>query len=564
IPVLTKLGAGIDVYRLSNAVKTALDAHPYIYTTLFADENGDIRARRNASPKSDIPVITCDELPKNNELVRPFDLLDSPLYRAAIYKTNDGNYLFLDFHHIISDGTSEAILFSDIDSAYSGKPVTAESYTGFEAALEEEKSRATDRYAKAKAYYDGVFAGCETECLPPKSPESEKAEAASLTFALGVDESTVGEYCDKHKLTQNAFFNAAFGYTLSRFGLSQNLVYTTVYNGRSDSRLASSFAMLVKTIPVLINAENDENVSEWIHALQNQMMNSMANDLYSFAEISHAYGIKSDILFVYQGEDFTVDSIGGEHVEMKPVLPDVAKAPISVNVYRRCGGYDIVADYRRDMYSAAYIECLVDGFAQAIRSFIRSANLRDVSLLSENAKARLAKINDTKRDFENIPVHRFVERHAASHPDKTAVIGNGKKLSFGELNKSANKIAHSLIKHGVTKDTVVGLLLERGVEISLVELGILKAGGAFLGLLPSYPDDRIDFCLCDSESPIVITTADILEKRAALFCGDKPYRALTLDELLTEENDENPDISVPTDSLTYCITRPARRASRKA
>ena len=551
MPLLMRLSPRVDLDRLETAVAAALDAHPYAKATLFADDEGNVRARRNDGAPSAVARVACAALPPKDELVRPFTLLGGPLYRAELYETGDGNYLFMDFHHILSDGASEAILLADIDRAYAGNAPAKEVYTGFEAALDEEAARNTDRLSQAKAYYDGVFSGCDTECLPPKSPEGTGAGTVRRACALNASE--LRAYLEKRRLTANAFFLAAFGVTLSRFGLFDDAVFATVYNGRSDARLASSLAMLVKTLPVLVRTGEDRPVSELIRDTQNQLMESMANDLYSFAEISRAYGIRSDVLFVYQGDEFAFDSLCGEPAQSVPVMPTVAKSPIAVTVSLVAGAYELSADYRKDLFCAPLMDALLSAFEQTLVGFVREERVSALSLLSPEAETRLSEINHTKGDFERLPAHVFFERYAASQPGKTAVISNGESLTFDELNRLANRVAHALRRAGVKENAIVGMLLDRTVRIPAAEIGIWKAGGAFLGLLPSYPDERIEFCLTDAESPVVITTGDILAKRPALFAGDRPYRALLFEELIREENDKDPDLPIDADSLCYSI-----------
>ena len=553
IPVLIRLSDRLDPDRLLSAIRTALDAHPYVKTTLFADAEGNIRARRNDAAELTVNHIKRDKLPAADEMVRPFRLLDSPLCRIALYETRDGNYLFMDFHHIISDGTSENILLADISKAYAGQTVAPEKYTGFEAALDEESARATDRYEHAKAYYDSVFKGCEPSCLPPKAPTPGGTGAASVIRAAETAPSAVEACCKRNKVTPNALFNAAFGWTLSRFGQFDDAVFTTVWNGRNDSRLAACLTMLVRTLPVLVRTGENRPVSDLLHETQEQLLDSMANDLFSFAEISSAYGIRSDILFVYQGDNFTFDAFCGEKAELVNVMPDVAKAPVTLTVDLQDGKYLLKADYLRSMYSEAFIESLLDVFCLTLNGFIEKTKPEEISLLTGKAAQRLEEINDTAREVEDIPVHALFERQTALHPDRTAVIADGRKLTYHELNSAANRVAHGLREFGITRDNIVGMILDRTVEIDIVELGIIKAGGAFLGLLPTYPDERISYCLEDAGSPAVITTEEIRNARPELFSADRPYRTFTVEELLRNENEKNPDLPVPTDSLVYCI-----------
>ncbi len=556
MPMLMKLGTGLDARRLAAAVKAALSAHPYVRTTLFADAEGNIRARRNDAAAPEVSLLTCEKLPAADQLVRSFPLLGAPLYRIAVYETGEGVYLFMDIHHIISDGTSQAILLKDIEKAYFGGAPEPEKYTGFEAALEEEKTRASERFAAAKRYYDSIFTGCETECLPPGAPESDQPLAGSITRVCAVRPEAVRSFCESGSFTPNAFFNAAFGFALSRFTGPDEVVFTTVYNGRSDPRLASSVTMLVKTLPVLVRTEADRPVRGLIRETGEQLMNSMANDIFSFAEVSSAYGIRSDMIVVYQGDEFAFDSLCGEKAELIDLMPGMIKAPLTVNIFLKDCCFELRADYRKDMFCAELVGQLLAAMDAAAQEFLVREKLSDVSLLTEADEKKLAAMNDTARSFENIPAHRFFERQAASCPDRTAVICGGKQLSYAELNRRANVLAWALIARGVGRDSVIGLMLDRSAEVLVTELGILKAGGAFLGLLPSYPDERAAFCLTDSDCRIVITTQQLKEERTDLFSADRPYLVLTLEEIFSQagtDADRDPDPDISPDSLAYCI-----------
>ncbi|MGM9581056.1 MAG: non-ribosomal peptide synthetase, partial [Anaerovibrio sp.] len=297
IPMLYRLGAGVDTGKLKKALAQVIDAHPYMKTTLFLNEQGEVRAARNDSARPVVEMIACDKLPGNDELILPYELLGDRLYRAQIFETGDGNYLFLDCHHIISDGISFSIMLADINSAYAGEAVEPEGYTGFEAALDEARLRKTDAYSKAKAYYDAVFAGCETDYLPVNDQELPEPAVDDFYYESSLSVAEIEKFCNGHGLTLNAFFNGAFGYVLSKYNNKDEALYTTVYNGRSDARLERAVTMLVKTLPVHCDTAGERKIIDLLTDTRDQLAGSMANDIYSFGEIARAYGIKSDILF---------------------------------------------------------------------------------------------------------------------------------------------------------------------------------------------------------------------------------------------------------------------------
>ena len=118
IPYLLKLNKKVDLDRLAAAIDSTIEAHPYLKTRLFMDENGDVLQKRDDGLTCKTQIING----MNREtLVRPYMLFNEQLFRFEIYRTCDGNYLFLDIHHIIADGTSLGIILNDINRAYSGE-----------------------------------------------------------------------------------------------------------------------------------------------------------------------------------------------------------------------------------------------------------------------------------------------------------------------------------------------------------------------------------------------------------------------------------------------------------
>ena len=552
VPCLFKLGDNVDVNKLKKAVENTINAHPYIKTKLLINKDGEIRAKRNDEEKAEVEVAECAQLPKDEELVIPFTLLDSNLYRAYIYKTESGNYLFLDLHYIISDGTSFAVIIQDINSFYDGEEIEAESYTGFEAALDEEKARKTDAYTKAKEYYDSIFSGSDTEFLPVKDKNEPKPAVGKLELECDFSVESVKKYCDDNNITLNAFFNGVFGFVLSKYNYKDEALFTTVYNGRNDSRLSRAVTMLVKTFPVHCNTDGEQKISDLLLDTKNQLMESMTNDIYSFAEISRAYDIKPDIMFVYQGDNFEFDRVGGEKAENIPLTLNAAKAPISVNVFIRNNRFVLVSDYRSDMYSNNAISGMLECIGATAVEFLNKTYLKEVSMLSEKSKEILYSFNDTDVPIEQTTCNKLFEKQAAENPDKTAVIANKTSLTYKELNENANRIAHSLIESGVKPDDMVGVMMPRTVYAYAARQGVLKAGGAFMPLDPKYPDDRISYIFDDSKSKLVVTTEQIANERKALFekCG---VAVLTLEEMLKSDKIDNPDVEISPSNLCYCI-----------
>ena len=551
IPLLIRLDNSIDPAKLEEAVRKAIDAHPYLKAELFADQNGEIRARRNDSAEANVTRIVSASKPSFEDLMKPFRLLGMPLYRAEIHETAECPYLFLEMHHIISDGTSCSILLEDITRAYLGEEVVPETFTGYEIAQDEKAARESNRLNEAKAYYDSVFAGCETECLPPKSPSDKPVKVISRN--MNVDPAALLAYCEKNRISMNVLLNGAFGFTMNRFIRDHEAIYTTVYNGRSDARTSRSVSMLVKTLPVASRTEENRKITAYLSELSDQLLGSMANDIYSFAEISADYGIRPDVMFVYQGDSFAFDSVCGKPAVTEKGPEEETKAPVLMSTELRDGVLACDLSLDGTMYDEAFADALLSAYVNAVHEFTAKEMLAEVSLLSETGRDFVQKINDTKADYPRLSVAEMFALRVKENPDRIAVCDSSAAYTYDELNRLSNRIAHCLSERGVCKDQVVGMMLNRSAMLDGAELGILKAGGAFLGLLPEYPDDRVDYCLRDADSKLVITTEAILSSKPDLFASDKPYQAVTLETLCADPYEKDPETPVSDSALAYCI-----------
>lgn len=560
IPILLELSDNIDTQRLISAIVKAVNAHPYMMTRLFMNESGDIRQSAADGEKfdeNDVEVITADSIDGiKGTLVRPLMLMGGRLFRIKLIKA-DKNYLFVEMHHIISDGTSMLIFFDDISKAYKGQELETERYSGFEASITEEKQRNSEYFEKAKKYYTDIFDGCDADCLPGGDLK-EKPQPLSDSVRLYGEYCTAEDvkyYCAANKLSLNGFFTAVFGLVLSKYCRKENAVFTTIYNGRSDSRLDRSMAMLVKTFPVMcsVSKENgSRTVADYVSKTGAQLMDSMSNDIYSFGEIKRAFSINADVMFAYQGENFEFNELCGESVRMLDMELDQVKAPLNMNVFLENGRIKYFCEYRSDRYSREYIEGFLDAYDTAVSEFIRKQTLREISILSDKAKAEMENFNDTEGEVEVLAAPYLLERQVKENPDKTAVTAGGVSITFAELNERANKIANTLIEKGIAAEDIVGLYMNRTVDVYPIRQGIMKSGGAFLSTEPDYPDDRISYIFENSRAKYVITSEPLYEERKALLDG-LGAKVLLLEDLYKCENTENPGIEINPSSLAYCI-----------
>ncbi len=386
IPFLYELDSSTDMGRLRHAIEKTLMAHPYLSMTLGHGEEGDVYAIRSDEIKAEILEGTV--LPTGDELIRPFDLTSGePLCRIGLYDTKNGKYLFIDTHHILSDGESLRILLEDIDGAYLGEEPENEIFTGFEAALFEEKERRSERLERAKEWHDSVFANCGKVTLPPAADNESRTGDGTYILTGEISAEEINAFCDKTHLGLNAFFTTAMGLALKTCTGSDNGVFATIYNGRNDSRLSRSIGMFVKTLPVCVRAIPEMKVAQAIGECQNMLVNAMANDIFSFADICSAYDFNSDVLFAYQGITDGDDSIliGGKEAKEKAlsILGAQSKSPFGLDVYIQNDRVVYEFEFDPDMYGNSTMDRFYRLMEAVTKGLLRAETIGDVLAAKE-------------------------------------------------------------------------------------------------------------------------------------------------------------------------------------
>ena len=489
IPYLLKLDNKVDLDRLAEAIDSTVEAHPYLKTRLFMDDNGNVLQKRNDGLSYKTPILNGMN---RDTLVRPYMLFNEQLFRFEIYRTCDGNYLFLDLHHIVADGTSLAIIINDINRAYSGEKLEPEGYTSYDLALDNRDALAGDIYKNAENYYKSVFehAGGSISFYPDKNGAAPTAELYHReTRSISVQD--VKEFCKKHGITENVFFISAFGITLGKYNFKKDAVFTTIYHGRNDSRLSETVGMLVKTLPVFCDFSG--TAKDCLSGVQKQLIDSMNNDIYPFSQISHEFDIKADAMVIYQGDNFAFDTIGGEYAQEEPVSLNMAKAPVSVSISIEKNRFVFEIEYRGDMYHEETIRYLADNLETTAERILRECDPADIRLMFEE-----------ETQMEDIPEHAgktFIDlfkEMAARYPDRPAVRDDSGDFTYRELDRMSDYIAQKLTENGFGPEQAAGILCGRTKEYTVAYVGVMKAGGAYVPLDPEYPQSRIEYMLKDS------------------------------------------------------------------
>ena len=509
VPLLLRVDSALEVPRLKEALAAAVNAHGYLQTRLFTNTEGAVRQERR-----DDELFTPDDITERRaasieelraRLLRPFTLLGERLFRIELIHA-DGLYLYLDVHHILADGASINLFLRDVGRAYAGETLKKETFTGYDVAAAEAAARSGAELAQARAHYETMLAGLDTDFLP-KEDRSPSAPMDSGALERRSDEQRrreVERFCAAHGVGVNGLMLSVFGYVLGCYHAGDYAVFTTVYNGRGDSRTADTVSMLVKTLPVCVRTE-DTSPLALVKSVSAQLLESMVNDLFSFAEVSHDFGVQPDVMFIYQGSDFGFERFCGRPAQELPVAMADKKMPLSLQVYDDGTRFVYKADYDNTRYTEGLIGALVDAFDCALGEFTRREFLREVSFVTDETARLLDRFNATERPYDRTEsVWSILSKRVRETPDRLAVRYKDTTLTYAELEDITARLAARLHDKGIGRGDYVAVLIPRNEFMPVTAWGVVRAGAAYQPLDPSYPKERLNFMVRDAGVRLVI------------------------------------------------------------
>ena len=516
--MLFQLNPAIDAEQLSKACEAVVEAHPYIKTRLFIDSQGNPRQLRNdAEPyHQSVETLTQQEFEKlKPELIRPFDLLNDRLFRIRILKTLEAQYLFIDFHHIIFDGMSFNIFLQDLKDAYKQLPVKKEEFTGFEVALEEESLRNTEAYTSARQWYMEQFGSLKVSSIPMPEKQDSHITYEQEHLELTVGYNQLQEAAEHLGVTPNVLTTTVFGYMLGVNTHAQESLFATIFSGRQDLKTQRTVAMLVKTLPVYTKWDQKTTVWDLLQTTKQQLMGSMSNSLFSFAEVKAMNNsVNSHILFAYQGDLMSSDS---ELFTYQPLMENATGEDLAFEILRNGTKLILHTEYHSNQYTQSFIQRLMHCYETILSGFLSSESedkrLCELPILTDDEqKAIIALGTGYQLDYnKSETIVDLFHRQATLTPDNIAVVDEVSEITYAELDRRSDLLATALRKAGVSTDTFVAIMLPRRKEFLIATLAVLKAGGAYVPLDNEYPKERLAYILDDSDAHLLITTNTILE-----------------------------------------------------
>ena len=579
-----RLTGVLNFAALERSFNEILWRHEALRTT-FATVDGQ-PVQVVASPKAfALPVMSLQHLPENereaearrlvkDERSKPFDLVKGPLFRPTLLQLGEAEHiLLLTMHHIVSDGWSMGILSRELTVLYAAfsaghpSPLPELSIQYGDFAKWQREWLQGEVLERQLSYWKMQLEGIPAVSnLPTDRPRPAVQGYRGKTQYLELTkELTEGLKALSRKEGVTLFMTllAAFQTLLYRYTSQEDIVVGSPIANRNRPEIEGLIGFFVNTLVLRTDVSGNPSFRELLGRVRKTALGAYEHQDLPFEKLleelqperSLSYSPLFQVMFILQNAPNA--GLEFQSLSVSPVRLDTetARFDLTLSIHETAPGLSGALQYNTDLFHDATITRMIGHFQILLKGIVADADLRisDLPILTEAEKHQLlVEWNDTKTDYpKDETVHRLFEARAMQSADGIAVICDEQQLTYAELNRRANQLAHYLLKDaGVRPGDLVGVCLERGFELIVALLGILKAGGAYVPLDPGYPKERLAFMLQDSGANVV-TDEDSLGSLPAMsgraICLDRDWKDIA------KQPSFNPSSQSTADDLAYVI-----------
>ncbi|TSC26813.1 amino acid adenylation domain-containing protein, partial [Corallococcus sp. Z5C101001] len=544
VPMVLRLKGSLDVMALEQSFTELVRRHESLRTS-FHLENGQATQVIHPAVSLPLAVVNLSDISEperhdearrlaDEEAVRPFQLATGPLLRVKLLKlAEEEHILLLVMHHIVSDGWSMGVLVREMAASYEAfasggtpslpeLPVQYADYAGWQRGwLQGEVLE--KKLAYWKQQLSGAPAALELPTDRPR-PAVQTSHGASVQVKVGRElTATLKALALQEGTTPFMVLLAAWQTLLARYSGQDDVSVGTPIAGRQRAETEGLIGFFVNTLVLRTKLDGDPTFRELLGRVRETTLGAYAHQEVPFEKLVEELAPTRDTsrtpLFqvsmtlqnapegAFSLTDLTLEGVEVEH--------RTAKFDLSLGLTETANGMEGGLEYNTDLFDAATAERLARHLGVLLEGVAADpdARLHQLPLLTpEDRRQVVAGWNDANAHFPvDACLHSLFEAQAARTPDAVAVTYAEQRLTYRELDARANQLAHHLRSLGVGPEVLVGLAVERSLELMVGLLAILKAGGAYLPMDPAYPRERLEFMVEDARVPVVLTQQHLLE-----------------------------------------------------
>ncbi|MEV0493745.1 non-ribosomal peptide synthetase [Streptomyces atratus] len=582
VPGAARIVGPLDAAVLRAAVAEIVRRHEALRTTFRVEDGVPVQVVHHELTV-DIPEIDLrDESFTDAErqrqideaLAEPLDIATGPLLRVRLLRTGaDESVLVTAMHHLVSDRWSTAVFLFELSELYeafaaglpSPLPELEIQYGDF--SDWQHQQLAEDAWDEDLAYWrqhlDGAPSALDLPTDWPR-PAVQGFNGRSIPVELPASlMRTLGALAGRHGATPYMALLAVLQVLLHRHSGQDDIVVGVPTAQRDRAEVEPLIGYFVNTLAIRADLSGNPSFTTVLARVRDACLGAYAHQDVPFELVVAGLKLARDlsrpplcqISFSYGREPVPPRALGGAHLSRLPVRSEGARFDLELQAFDSDGALTGWFEYDRDLFDEATVVRLAGRFCRlAEQAAARPDTPVDDFELLDDAERQLVLTdwNTTEHDWGTGGwVHQCFEERVRRHPDAEAVRYAGQSLTYDALNRRANRLAHRLLRHGVGPNVVVGVAMERSLDLVVSLLAVLKAGGAYTPLDLDLPAARLAAIAEDARPPVVLTHGSVPDRLPPLDCP-----VLNVDDLAAElaaEPDDDPGVTVDGEDLAYVI-----------
>ena len=577
-----RLKGEVRVDALRRAIEAIVARHEALRTS-FAEVDGEPAQIVEPPMPFELPLIDLSAFPEDGrdarirrhaeeDAARPFSLEHPPLVRATLLRLGEREHVLLaSMHHIAADGWSTAVFTDELvthyqallDGAEAHLPPLEIQYGDY--AVWQRARAGEDGASRQLGYWKRALAGAPAAiALPADRPRPPVQRFRGDTFEARFDAGLADELRALARAEDSTLFMAllaGFGAFLARYTGQDDVVVGSPVAGRDHPALEPLIGCFINLLPIRLRPDASESFRSALHRVRATALDAFAHQDVSFDEIVDAAGMPRDtsrnplvqVLFALQNTPASRFTLPGLEAEALEGAWRTSRYDLSLYVREEAdGGLSALVEFDTDLFDRATVERWMRHYARLLASLAARPDQPQgaAEMLDDAERERvLREWNRTATPFDaSQTIHAAFEAQARRTPDATALVAGDESISYAELNRRANRLAHQLRARGIGPESRVGLLLERSAAMVVSMLAVLKAGGAYVPLDPAYPSERVRFMAEDAGLSLVLADADLRSR----FSLDVPVLVPSFDPS-ADSSDGDPNVAMDGANAAYVI-----------
>ena len=510
------------------------------------------------------------------EAHRPFVLAEAPLLRASVIRLGEHEHVVLvTMHHIVSDGWSLDIFTRELSSLYeafhkgqsSPLPELPLQYANF--AHWQRQWLQGEVFESLLSYWKTKLAGIPLLLDLPTDhprPQLQSFRGASRSLRIPDDLSAALKELNRREgVTMFMTLLSAFQILLYRYSGQDDINIGTPIAGRERLETESLMGFFLNTLVIRAKFTDGLTFREALRQTRESVLEAHEHQDMPFEKLVEALRPKRSLSYeplvqvafvfvVTPGNYANVSELRAENLSTRN---DTAKFDLTLYIQETANAYTIDVQYSSDLFDDSTIARMLEHYEVLLRGIVSNPKqqVSKLPLLPEAEREQLLlEWNDTHGAYPTDQcIPELFQQQAARTPHAEALICNGDQLTYGELNRRANQLAHYLRTLGAGPEMLVGVMMERRLDLVVALLGILKAGAAYVPLDPAYPAERLRFMLDDTRAPVLLTQSTLVERLPSEHAAQVIRLDADWPHITAGMPDSDPDVLVQTENLAYVI-----------